>query len=119
MDISKLKQMVESFDTMEAVRRAETEKRRQSILRERRQQMESDFRLALSIDAVDALGSAGFRFNATKDAGGIEITRIGSNKKMFVYPKRHRWEWAHMSYNLSSPEEELNLLSEIAFQFEV
>ena len=122
MNTDKLKTMVKAFDHLQEIKRLEEANRKENEYRRRVLHVESTFRWMLTEDAVEALTAAGFRWTADPDQNLIELGRIGSEKKMrLMLPpfKTKALSWNGRTYNLSSPEEELDLLSEIAFQFGV
>jgi hypothetical protein len=118
MDTTNLKELIERHRQAQAIRLKEQREKEAKRLREAQEQIEQTFDLALSAEAAAALEDAGFRWAADVAGTAIELMRDGCRKPMtlqLVYGYQFRWG-PHL-YDLSSPEEELNLLSEIAFQF--
>ena len=122
MNTDKLKSMVKAFDQLNEVRELEEQARKEKEHRRRSLAVEETFRWMMTEEALEALTDAGFRWTADPDENVIELGRISSSKKLrLLLPpfKAKALSWNGRTYNLSSPKGELDLLSEIAFQFGV
>lgn len=122
MNTDKLKSMVKAFDQLNEARQIEEQARKEREHRRRALAVEETFRGMLTEDALEALTDAGFRWTGNPDDNVIELGRVSSSKilRLLLPPfKVKALSWNGRTYDLSSPEGELDLLSEIAFQFGV
>ena len=122
MNTDRLTSAVQKFEQMQEQRQNAERERNARRMENFLVETMAGFRKTLSTESREMLAEAGFSWKAT-GFGLMKLTRVGSDKSMLfrLTPKGIAWVQGdyRRTYKTSSPEGELDLLSEIAFQFGV